>query len=110
MSGVYIKGMEMPESCAECLNIGWQYVFECNLNDVESGARLGSCSLIPVPDHGRLVDADELKSRVRESVNDARNDFIRNKDWKLAVQVAEGFCLDIDETTTIIPADKEGEK
>lgn len=60
MSGVYIKGMEMPESCAECLNIGWQYVFECNLNDVESGARLGSCPLIPVPPHGRLIDADAL--------------------------------------------------
>ena len=97
MSGVYIKGMEMPESCAECLNIGWQYVFECNLNDVESGARLGSCPLIPVPDHGRLVDADALEYHA-DNVRDPMGRTEKTVMWKK-----------IEAAPTIIPADKEGE-
>ena len=90
MSGVYIPGMEMPESCAECLNIGWQYVFECNLDDVESGARLGSCPLIPVPDHGRLGDLDRLE---KELVFDY-------------AYAAADICK---AAPTIIPADKEAD-
>ena len=57
---ILIKGMEMPGSCGECLKIGWQYVFECNLDDVEEGEKLSTCPLGPVPLHGRLIDADAL--------------------------------------------------
>ena len=52
--------MEMPKSCSECLKIGWQYVFECNLDDIEDGKRLITCPLIDIPPHGRLIDADKL--------------------------------------------------
>jgi len=55
--GVYIN-MEIPESCAKCLEIGWHYVFECVLDDVEHGERKADCPLIPIPPHGRLIDAD----------------------------------------------------
>lgn len=58
MSGIYIPGTEMPSSCGECLNIGWNYVFECDLDDVESGARRADCPLVSVPDHGRLIIKD----------------------------------------------------
>lgn len=43
--GIYIRGMKMPKSCGECLAIGWQYVFECNLDDVEEGEKLSTCPL-----------------------------------------------------------------
>ena len=63
MSGVYIKGMEMPKNCAECpvnMNIchrGYEYLLEhTELYD----RRADDCPLIPVPDHGRLIDADAL--------------------------------------------------
>ena len=97
MSGVYIRGVEMPESCAECLNIGWQYVFECNLDDVDSGARLGSCPLIPVPDHGRLIEEDAAYDKIAEEAGEEAGNYV---DMDV---VGRG----LENTPTIIPADKE---
>ena len=57
---ILIKGMEIPKSCGECLDIGWHYVFDCRLDDAEEGERLPNCPLVPVPPHGRLIDADAL--------------------------------------------------
>ena len=61
---ILIKGMEMPKSCAKCLEIGWHYVFECVLDDVEHGERKTDCPLIPVPQHGRLGDLDALAQQI----------------------------------------------
>ena len=53
---VYIKGMEMPENCDDCpiancrMDNGWLHYPD----------RPEDCPLIPVPDHGRLIDADAL--------------------------------------------------
>lgn len=57
---IYIKDMEIPEDCLECLKIGWQYVFECNLDDIEDDKRLITCPLVEISPHGRLIDADAL--------------------------------------------------
>lgn len=62
--GVYIKGLKMPDKCINCFfnDIGT----ECGLleHDVEDailhGARYGGCPLLPVPDHGDLIDRDAL--------------------------------------------------
>ena len=69
--GVYIKGMEMPESCpCELLGIGYDLscsfvggiparvkeYYEC----CQNGTRPSWCPLVPVPPHGRLIDADAL--------------------------------------------------
>ena len=59
--GIYIEDMVVPKSCGECLGIGWHYVFECNIDDVEEGEKLSTCPLFSVPPHGRLIDADALK-------------------------------------------------
>ena len=48
MSGIYIKGMKMPTRCAEC------FMYQCGATSMDD------CPLIPVPDHGRLIDADAL--------------------------------------------------
>ncbi len=66
MSGIYIKGMEMPKSCWDCFacHDGW-----CIINQKIEGHRTvtHSCPLISVPDHGRLVDADALNDMINRS-------------------------------------------
>ena len=69
MAGVYIKGMEMPMNCEECSIKSWDgedYV--CPFSGVVtlSIGRQDSCPLIPVPDHGRLIDADKLIDRLEK--------------------------------------------
>lgn len=81
--GVYIKGMEMPKSCWACacyhhkVDDGYYDYDVCQasgtvFNDGYSSAtgnkthidpfkqRLDNCPIVPVPPHGRLIDADEL--------------------------------------------------
>ena len=65
MSGVYIKGMDMPKTCFDCpFMYGRIY---CRANNkiefsdseyTELKGHYDGCPLAPVPDHGRLVDAD----------------------------------------------------
>lgn len=64
---VLIKGMEMPKSCFECALLDCDDVFKCRIGfrslTQEHGiniSRASFCPLIPVPDHGRLIDADAL--------------------------------------------------
>ncbi len=55
---VLIKGMEMPTSCDDCDFVqhsypeDWCYFTEKNLPC--------NCPLVPVPPHGRLIDADDF--------------------------------------------------
>lgn len=78
--GVYIKDMEMPESCpCELLGIGYDLYcsfaqgiparvkeyYECCQNN----KRPSWCPLVPVPPHGRLIDADALE---QEMINGIR--------------------------------------
>ena len=53
---VLIKGMEMPTSCAFCRFYG-AYCYAKGDEDAHSTA---PCPLVPVPPHGRLIDADAL--------------------------------------------------
>ncbi len=69
--GVYTKGMEMPASCpCELLGIGYDLYcsfaggiparvkeyYEC----CQNGTRPSWCPLVPISQHGRLIDADEF--------------------------------------------------
>ena len=91
MSSVYIKGMEMPSCCGECRFLDEYGDYPCCIvTDEQRGynfrireLRMPHCPLIPVPDHGRLIDADALHS------------------FMAALCVANA--------PTIIPADGEGE-
>ena len=61
--GIYIKGMEMPQNCCACF---CSREDECGITHYkptfnewyEDGVK--DCPLIPVSDHGRLIDADAL--------------------------------------------------
>ena len=62
--GVYIN-MEMPESCIKCkLCVSYKCVPTGEIRwsdefDYDS-KRFENCPLIPIPSHGRLIDADAL--------------------------------------------------
>ena len=79
---VLIKGMEMPTSCHSCCFFGQAYIWESDFEGYTKSYcnRTGShtfdyvdkilpnCPLIPVPPHGRLIDADALYKDLLEDV------------------------------------------
>lgn len=99
---VLIKGMEMPENCFDCpFMYGRKYCLsnsKIEFNDPEYSElkrRYDGCPLVPVPEpHGRLIDADKLKSYWEP-------DHSRYFD-------ADYFIHTIDAAQTIIPASEEG--
>ena len=67
--GVYIKGMEMPEHCGVCRFAvdGWCYAYgKPNIDALANDGRTNFCPLVPVPPHGRLIDADYLNMEYAE--------------------------------------------
>ena len=115
--GVYIKGMKMPTSCIACLlNFGekrpeYGLTICCPYSDgviswrdkAFDNGRLASCGIIPVPPHGRLIDADALRKRIEENIDAAKK--AGNHEWWYACTVTLDFALSAH---TIIPAE-EGE-
>lgn len=68
MSSIYIPNMEMPTRCWDCdlcYDSFYCRAIEVQFSDREDfepgERRLSDCPLIPVPDHGRLIDADALE-------------------------------------------------
>ena len=92
---VCIKGMEMPRHCGEC-GIEWCGLWKkliiAGMSIAKS--RPADCPLVEVPDHGRLIDADEFLNRAI-GTKCFRGDF--------ALMLQEL----VSESMTIIPADKE---
>ena len=100
---ILIKGMEMPTRCGRCDmcvpeadgDIDWHNVCCITGADiVDVGEKMEDCPLIPVPDHGRLIDADEFYKDINESI-------------LLTDGFKDAFNLWFDEQPTIIEADKE---
>ncbi len=70
MMGVFIKGMEMPKNCKECpfsdhqawclIPGEWRERYYCPDDEVSE-----HCPLVEISPHGRLIDADALKSKFR---------------------------------------------
>ena len=92
---ILIKGMEMPTSCAKCKMFG---EYGCPLIGavgyaLTEGRRSADCPIVPVPEHGRLIDADFLLAEYD----------------KIHIGKPGGARLLIANAPTIIPADKEGE-
>ena len=105
MSGVYIKCMEMPRACVYREN---GHFITCPLYDIDGycGAlnreaihdlegRLCDCPLIPVPDHGDLIDRDALEV----DLNIWQGDYADPAFSETA----------IDDAPVIIPADREAD-
>jgi len=108
---VYIKGMEMPTSCFYCpfrekvnpddyvcmaLNKEFEETFS-----LIAGKRYKNCPLIPVPEHGRLIDADALESVCVEQETDNYCKQHQPRNWARAFECFEMYVSD---APTIIPA------
>ena len=60
---VLIRGMKMPTSCLECVfyrRIDPVYDYCCISSATPKGYVPSDCPLVPIPPHGRLIDADVL--------------------------------------------------
>ena len=81
---VYIKGFPLPNNCGACpLRLAW-----CR-ERIYMVTRPERCPLVPVPPHGRLIDADALAAQCDDPY------------WCV-------WLSDIEDAPTIIPAE-EGE-
>lgn len=84
MSGVYIN-MEMPKSCpCELLGVGYDLIcsfvggIPCRVKEYyeccQNGTRPSWCPLVPVPPHGRCIDADAARKSIKPwSPEDEKN-------------------------------------
>jgi len=104
MSGVYVPGMEMPKNCNECAFTVLGYCRAWNsfpngeaLNRHE---RADFCPLVPVPAHGRLIDADAA----------AKQGWTISRTYSASPteMVYEVKTMTDEVLPTIIPADKDG--
>lgn len=106
--GVYLPNMEMPKCCAECdaeghyeNSYGDEYGFFCPFGykayteETREAKRLDNYPLVPVPPHGRLIDADALKNLYHYNTHDSDID----KAWTGNIRRS------IDSAPTIIPAE-----
>ncbi len=134
---VLIKGMEMPTSCLSCdfmMNCDNCEGYECyctvlnrsigylpsssdflrdGVSLVHSDDRLEDCPIVPVPAHGRLIDADALaqqyvtaqEQREKDKI-DYCNAFMNNGE-----PCTEWWCVEdmLENAPIIIPASEEGE-
>ena len=101
MSGIYIPGMEMPtDSHPTWIVLHSDGTVE--YNEVSQSNPVGWNTLIqaaiPVPDHGRLIDADKLGTPAK-----IEEDTL----WRGRIETEVYLASTIYNAPTIIPADKE---
>lgn len=119
--GVYFRGMEMPDSCTECLACKrdtnftddgmWYYIYNCWLkpDEIEDGwirfreadkGRQQWCPITEVKEpHGRLKDVDALKyswTLIHDEEQGYRHVDYSSKEW-------------IDQAPTVIEAEGDEE-
>lgn len=97
---VLIKGMEMPKNCLLCpLSVlsGERLFCEITKEEVLRSKRMSDCPLVPVPPHGRLIDADALL----QGCERVQGEF--------AIREYAFSQSAIENAPTIIPSDKEAD-
>lgn len=106
--GVYISGMKMPKSCHECVA---GYGGCCFVAPAESDGicpdhgRADFCPLIPVPDHGRLIDADALRQAMYHEAFETDSPMQK---WDSGCWIRYKMFEQMEESApTIIPASTE---
>lgn len=104
MSGVYIKGIEIPSDKPFALLLctdGSVGAFDVLAGELHARSNeVYEYRAIPVPDHGRLIDADALYRRIKTECNPYGKPTIGYDEGNKVMHVIIG-------TPTIIPADKE---
>lgn len=126
---VLINGMEMPTSCYECPFLDYEQGF-CFASAVKiesgwfepvlcpgeiKGGRHDECPLVPVPKHGRLIDADALRQSIKESIDECHKWADEVDSGEMYARVSQSLgtfvecSLRVKAAPTIIPASEEGE-
>lgn len=108
MSGIYIPNFDAPECCARCkffekfIGIGmFAPIGHCGINGEETlylHEKNSKCPLIPIPDHGRLIDGDALM----EHLVGSHDMWIEYEH----INVATDDERIVEEQATVIPASK----
>ena len=104
---ILIHGVEMPTMCCDCKMYVEDVYCCCLLNrEIENpwaddGVEL-DCPLVPVPPHGRLIDADALTAHFEKIADIEWNKKAAPISWSYAF---EDVMDDIENAPTIIPAD-----
>lgn len=113
--GVYIRGMEMPKNCIKCkLCVSYKCVLTGEIRwsdefDYDS-KRFEDCPLVPVPPHGRLIDADALITKDNKDYEAALDATTTVATKSMIMRIHEQMQSVISETPTIIPAEPCKEK
>lgn len=94
--GIYIKGMEVPFTCLscefhKCSGGTGDYCTLTKKKQFRFKNRPSWCPLVPVPEHGRLIDADALAAQCDDPY------------WCV-------WLSDIENAPTIIPAEPPKEE
>ena len=97
---VLIKGVEMPTSCRACMfsrtdirNVDW-----CVLTEKDLPC---DCPIVPIPPHGRLIDADALMRKKIRSVQSGSGENFTS--WTISAVSIEN----IRNAPTIIESEEE---
>lgn len=110
---VVIKGVKMPMHCAMCGfhgAMGDPMISQhfCKVTGVSIlnpyKGRRNDCPLVPVPPHGRLIDADALIVHCKEMQSIEWNNKASPYSWAYAY---ENFESDIEDAPTILEAEVE---
>ena len=108
--GVYIRGMEMPKHCGECgiewCN-RWKKLIVAGMPCAKS--RPSDCPLIPVPDHGRLIDADAAERHLVKMQQAQKDITARGVRKSRAVLRDIPTIIPADGQDTNVPTGEEGE-
>lgn len=91
---ILIKGMEMPKDCGKCF-VGDRTI--CS----------SACPLVPVPPHGRLIDADALDGIMVEQSAEEYNHHHAPRTWERALSCFRDYIL---AAPTIIEAEEATQK
>lgn len=100
---ILIKGMEMPKTCEECCLESfcdlWIEAIKMSGVELKVGAkatiRHPDCPLVPVPNHGRLKDYDQIMNEYNEWFSKAESREYEDMFYAL--------CRAISDSRTIIP-------
>jgi len=107
---VYIKGMEMPTECGRCnaafpngVDYSCCLIKGYPLISSQRSTRLKNCPLIPVPDHGDLIERDALEEDAQKRLLICAK---YNDQFQKPYEVMRAIAL----APTIIPAEPPKEE
>lgn len=124
--GIYVKSMEMPKNCCDCVfsdivpgEVWCKQALEIVPADqaIDITKHPDCCPLVSVPPHGGLIDRNKLYEKTAEweaqalhmvEVTMCDEDTTEWKRWSAVLTERSAFKFDVADAPTIIPASEEG--